>query len=84
MWAFVDYFRCAVEIYIPLETQSIQSARLSLQSSESTPSPPSPQACVAPPPPLPPTPVQRGGGTHSLGGDNSDEGTDTLVFLGVL
>jgi hypothetical protein len=57
-----------------------QSARLSLQSSElgPTPPPPHPQASVSPP-------LVPGGGTHSLagegvGGPNSDEGTDTVVF----
>ncbi len=54
---------------------SVQSARLSLQSSKIAPfRPPHPQASVAP------LPLVPGGGTHSLagegaGGANSDEGT---------
>jgi hypothetical protein len=61
----------------PQIPQSIQSARLSLQSSELAPSPPDPQASVVL------SPCGSGGGTHSLvgegaGGANSDEGTDTM------
>jgi hypothetical protein len=60
-----------------VHTQSIQSARLSLQSSELDPPPPHPLASVV----LPPI---GSGGTHSLAGEgawgaNSDEGADILV-----
>ncbi len=59
---------------------SVQSARLSLQSSKIAPfRPPShaSECCL--------TPFGSGGGTHSLagegaGGANSDEGTETLLF----
>ncbi len=59
--------------------QSIQSARISFQSSELGHPPSHPQGIVAPPP------LGPRGETHSLGGEgagrtNSDEGTDTLVF----
>ncbi len=58
-----------------IRPQSIQSARLSFQSS---PPPPARECCS---PPLGPR-----GETHSLagwggGGDNSDEGTDTLALF---
>jgi hypothetical protein len=57
-----------------------RSARLSLQSSELDPPTPSPADECCPSPLVP-----GGGGTHSLagervGGSNSDDGTDTVVF----
>jgi hypothetical protein len=59
--------------------QSIQSVRLSLQSSELAPLRPLTSKQVLPSPPLVP------GGTHSLSGKgaegaNADDGTDTLVL----
>jgi hypothetical protein len=65
-----------------VKAQSIQSARLSLQSSELTTPTPSPASECCPP-----TFGSGGRGAHSLagegaGGANSDEGIDTLVLYG--
>jgi hypothetical protein len=56
--------------------QSIQSARLSFQSSELDPPPLHPQGSVAPPH------FGSNGGKHTScgGGPNSDDGTDILVL----
>ncbi len=58
--------------------QSIQSARLSLQSSELTPPAPSLASECYPPPPFDPKGDTLAIGKEGLGGANSDEGTDTL------
>jgi hypothetical protein len=70
-------------------SQSIQSARLSLQSSELAPNPASSteNECDPPPPPVRgggggggQTPVGGGGGGGEGGEPIQDEGTDTLVL----